>query len=298
MLVDHKTANLTMPKALQIFNNWARLRGLSAETMRGYEVDSRQFVKWYGGLGLGLTEVTSDHIEGFVQYLIDQRGCKATSVNRKLNTLDRFFYCLKKKGWVPNNPVDEVERLKTTETERTYLNPCEIQAMLSHIAHPILYFFVCTMVHTGIRVSECRNLQVTDVDIEERRIRIRNGKGGRHRIVPIGPKLQEELIFYLQRHRPHTESTRFFALEKTGSVSTQYVNQILWKAGRKAGITKHVTSHTLRHSFASHLVRQGTHIAVNQKLLGHANLKTTSIYLHIQQDEMKAAVENLDFTQG
>lgn len=140
MLVDHKTANLTMPKALQIFNNWARLRGLSAETMRGYEVDSRQFVKWYGGLGLGLTEVTSDHIEGFVQYLIDQRGCKATSVNRKLNTLDRFFYCLKKKGWVPNNPVDEVERLKTTETERTYLNPCEIQAMLSHIAHPILYF--------------------------------------------------------------------------------------------------------------------------------------------------------------
>lgn len=146
-------------------------------------------------------------------------------------------------------------------------------------------------------MSECRNLQVTDVDIEERRIRIRNGKGEASDRADWTETAGGAHILFAKTS-PAYGIYSFFALEKTGSVSTQYVNQILWKAGRKAGITKHVTSHTLRHSFASHLVRQGTHIAVNQKLLGHANLKTTSIYLHIQQDEMKAAVENLDFTQG
>lgn len=223
-----------------------------------------------------------------MRYLIIERGCQPTTINRKLNTLDRLFYCLKRKGFLVKNPLEEVDRLKTIEKERNYLTRQKLNSLLAAIDHEILYPFIFTMIHTGMRVSECRNLN-------ERIIFIRKGKGGQHRELPMSPQLVEQLTSYLTTVRPDTDSLLFFSLKRTGAVSIQYVNKILQAASQKAGINKHVTSHILRHSFASFLVKQETHIAVIQKLLGHASLKTTSVYLHVPHKEMREAVERFDF---
>ena len=134
-----------------------------------------------------------------------------------------------------------------------------------------------------------------DIDFNEKHIKIINGKGGKHRTIPLNPYLATQLNSYIELHRPITQSTYFFALKRTGSVSTQYVNRALLNAAKTAGIQKHITSHALRHSFATFLVKQNTNIVIIQKLLGHASLKTTSVYLHVQQAELKEAVGRIDF---
>ncbi|MEK4023665.1 tyrosine-type recombinase/integrase [Sporosarcina sp. FSL W7-1283] len=181
------------------------------------------------------------------------------------------------------------------EKERNYLTRQELNSLLAAIDHEILYPFIFTMIHTGMRVSECLNLKLADVNLNERIIFIRKGKGGKHKELPMSPQLVEQLTSYLTKVRPDTDSLLFFSLKRTGEVIIQYVNKILQVASQKAGINKHVTSHILRHSFASFLVKQETHIAVIQKLLGHASLKTTSVYVHVPHKEMREAVERFDF---
>ncbi|WP_078817063.1 phage integrase N-terminal SAM-like domain-containing protein [Sporosarcina newyorkensis] len=143
------------------------LRGLSQETLRGYKIDSCQFLKWLLPREVSIGEITGELIEEFMRYLIFERGCQPTTINRKLNTLDRLFYCLKRKGFIMKNPLEEVDRLKTIEKERNYLTRQELNSLLAAIDHEILYPFIFTMIHTGMRVSECRNLKLVDVYLNE-----------------------------------------------------------------------------------------------------------------------------------
>lgn len=152
-----------------------------------------------------------------------------------------------------------------------------------------------TMVYTGLRVNECIHLTLQDVDFEGNNIQVINGKGGKNRTVPMNQQLKQQLQTYLAEHRPQTDSLFFFTLKKSGTVSAQYVNRTLKGACEKAGIEKHVTSHILRHSFASYLVKKDTHVAVIQRLLGHASVKTTSVYLHVHQEDLQVAVNQIDF---
>ncbi|NYF23570.1 tyrosine-type recombinase/integrase [Sporosarcina sp. JAI121] len=287
-----------MNEALDVFEEWSSLRGMSHETMRGYYVDSQQFARWIGeksNAPVLIPAITVQHIEEFMRYLVKERKCMPRSVNRKLNTLAMFFQCMKKKNIIAENPLDEIERMKVPDTERTYLNRDEVEAIIDAINHPVLHYFALTMAYSGIRVNECIHLKLIDVNLDESYIQVINGKGGKNRRVPLSSHLAEQLTIYLQKHRPETNSLYFFATKRSGTVSTQYVNRILLEAYQKANIDKHVTSHILRHSFASYLVSKDTHVAVIQKLLGHASLKTTSIYLHVHQDDMKEAIERIDF---
>ncbi|MFD1031862.1 tyrosine-type recombinase/integrase [Metaplanococcus flavidus] len=287
-----------MNEGLELFEEWLAVRGMSQETRRGYAMDSRQFAKWMGqksNAPVLVPMVTGNHIEDFIRYLVGERKCMPRSINRKLNTLSMFFQCMKKKKVIEESPLEDIERMKVPDTERTFLTRDEVEAIIGAITHPVLHYFALTMAYSGIRVNECIHLKLTDVNFDEQSIQIINGKGGKNRKVPMSSHLAEQLRIYLKEHRPHTDSLYFFALKRSGSVSTQYVNRILLDACQKANIEKHVTSHILRHSFASYLVSKDTHVAVIQKLLGHASLKTTSIYLHVQQDDMKEAIERIDF---
>ncbi|MGG3893717.1 tyrosine-type recombinase/integrase [Geobacillus stearothermophilus] len=291
-------ASLLLNQAIPVFEEWLSMRGMSGETMRGYLVDINQFNRWMTSKSnspVFVDEITARHVEEFVSYLTNERGCKPRTVNRKINALSTFFQCMKKKKILSENPLEDFERVKVPDSERIYLSREEVEAIIQAIDHPVLHYFAMTMAYTGLRVSECINLTLHDVNLEDGYIQVINGKGGKNRTVPMSDRLKSKLQEYLKFHRPKTDSLFFFALKKTGTVSDQYVNRVLKEACKKAGITKHVTSHILRHSFASYLVKKDTHVAVIQRLLGHASVKTTSVYLHVNPNDLKEAVNQIDF---
>ncbi|WP_129724678.1 tyrosine-type recombinase/integrase [Xylanivirga thermophila] len=293
-----ETENLLLNQAIPVFEEWLSMRGMSGETMRGYLVDINQFNRWMTSKSnspVFVDEITARHVEEFVSYLTNERGCKPRTVNRKINALSTFFQCMKKKKILSENPLEDFERVKVPDSERIYLSREEVEAIIQAIDHPVLHYFAMTMAYTGLRVSECINLTLHDVNLEGGYIQVINGKGGKNRTVPMSDRLKSKLQEYLKFHRPKTDSLFFFALKKTGTVSDQYVNRVLKEACKKAGITKHVTSHILRHSFASYLVKKDTHVAVIQRLLGHASVKTTSVYLHVHPNDLKEAVNQIDF---
>lgn len=290
--------SMLINQAMEEFTEWLSIRGMSSETLRSYDVDMNQFSRWVTSKSNSpviIDEITVTNIEAFVSYLINDKECKPSTVNRKINSLSTFFQCMKKKDYIVQNPLEDFERMKIPDSERVYLDKEELEAVIDAIDHPVLHYFIKTMAYTGLRVNECIHLTLADVNLAEKYIHVINGKGGKNRTVPINDYLQKELFEYLDNHRPETDSLYFFALKKTGTVSSQYVNRMLKEATKKSGVEKHVTSHILRHSFASHLVKNDVHVAVIQRLLGHSSVKTTSVYLHVNQDDLQDAVNQINF---
>lgn len=294
--INEEQATL-MHTTLEGFHNWLVVRGMREETLRGYQMDIKQFHRFLAKDINGpifVSEIGITQLDGFVDYLTHEREVKPRTVNRKINAISTYFKYLKKNKLITDIPTDDFERVKVTDSERTYLTKGEVEKIIAAVTHPIIHYFVKTMANTGIRVKECIHLTLNNVDLEEGCLHVIDGKGGKNRTIPLNDHLIKELKEYLKKHRPETDSLYFFALKKTGTVSEQYVNRLLKEAYIKVGIDKHVTSHILRHSFASYLVKT-TNIAVIQRLLGHANIRTTSGYLHIQQDDLKKAVNSLDY---
>jgi site-specific recombinase XerD len=285
-------------QAIPLFKDWLKTRGMRKETLRGYDLDLNQFQLWMTALmnrPIFVDEVQLSHGERFVEYLANERDCKPATLNRKINALSSFFTFLRKRKMVMDNPMEDLERVKVPQTERTYLSEEEVIAIVQAIDHPVAHYFVMMMAYTGIRVKECITLTLKQVNLEEGYVQVIDGKGGKNRRVPMNQQLVEHMKEYLDQHRPDTDSLFFFAIKKSGSISVQYINRLLKKAAKKSGIQKHVTSHILRHSFASLLVKKDTHVAVIQRLLGHADVRTTSIYMHVNQDELQEAVNQISF---
>lgn len=297
-MIQVKNPSILINQAISEFQEWLSLRGMSGETLRGYDVDINQFSRWISAKSNSpviIDEISVTYIEDFVSYLVNVRGCQPRTVNRKINALSTFFQCMKKKKFISENPMEDFERMKVADSERVYLSKEEVETIIGAIKHPVLHYFTMTMAYTGLRVRECNHLTLNDVNFEEGYIQVNNGKGGKNRTLPLSKHLREQLSDYLEHHRPQTDSLYFFALKRTGTVSPQYVNRMLKEACEETGMKKHVTSHILRHSFASYLVKNDTHVAVIQRLLGHASVKTTSVYLHVNQDDLQAAVDQIDF---
>lgn len=295
-----KTQPVLYAVAMKQFIQSLRNRNMSQETIRGYSIDLKQLQKHLSAQKNGpiyLDEVTEEEVEAFHQSF-RTAGMKPATLRRKLNSSSSFFNYAVKKKWISFNPAEDIDRVPVKQQERTFLNQGEIKALVKNIEHPIIQAFVTMMVHTGLRVSECANLQLKDVDFAKKEVCVIEGKGGKDRTVPMNPTLIQHMKNYLNTVRPATESVNFFATAKTGAVSPQYVNQHLKKAAESAGIEKHVTSHALRHSFASQLVQGDVHVAVIKDLLGHADVRTTSVYMHTDMSDMQEAVNALPFIQG
>lgn len=276
-----------------------KMKQRSQETIRSYEIDLRQFLESLKTASNGpvfVDQITSESIEAFVQSKIKE-NITATSINRKIYAISSYCNYLVLKRHLALNPCNEVERLQGKSKERVFLTADEVNQLIESLEQPIIKYVVILMSYTGLRIKEAINLRLKDVDLKKNVVQVINGKGGKNRTVPISVELNELLQHYLEHVRPETESINFFATAKTGSISQQYVNVALKKATKKAGIDKHITSHILRHSFASRLVQSNVHVAIIQRLLGHADVRTTSIYMHANQSELLDAVNHINISQ-
>lgn len=173
----------------------------------------------------------------------------------------------------------------------TVLSPDEVNRILANIANLKHRCIIMTLYGAGLRVGEVCQLNVRDIDSNRMSIHIREGKGLKDRMIPLPEKLLSELRIYWKQYKP---SGFLFPGQTGGSYSPKSVQMILKRASNQAGIRKKVTPHSLRHTYATHLLEQGTDIRLIQQLLGHNSIKTTQLYLHISKAQFVRIKSPLD----
>lgn len=268
----------------------------SKETTEGYDKDLgmiQRFLESNYNCQLYVEDVKTQDIEDYLLMLKEVKSYQPASRNRHLNTLRSFYKFAMKKGWVRDNPTLPLEQVKVNRKERAYLTEDEFHDLLDVIDHNLIQLVIRFLYFTGLRISECLNLTLDDVNLDTNMIHVRHGKGDKERFVPISLKLLPYLVDYKENWRVETDSEFFFATKRTGRLSDVYVNRVLADATDTLGWKKKVSAHNLRHSFASQLVKNNINPVSIQKLLGHADLKTTSIYVHANKEQLTEAVNVL-----
>jgi site-specific recombinase XerD len=240
-----------------------------------------------------------EEIRAYQVYLFTQRKLGARTVGHHTAAL-RFFFC---KTLKRNYPIEEVPYPRASRRLPIILTQEEAIRLIDSASNLFHRAMLMTLYSTGMRRAELCHLKVEDIDSDRMIIHVRHGKRNRDRDVPLSPKLLETLREYWRWMQP---KTYLFPGTKNGWRADKPITpKVLWEACREAaqaaGITKDVPPHLLRHSFATHLVENGADLPTVQLLLGHCDLKATSIYLHLSERHLKAAgtpIDKADFSEA
>jgi len=235
-------------------------------------------------------DITQEDLEAFMRNVKEVKQYSANTRSNYFYTLRSLYAFAYKKGLVDRNIAASMDFMRMPKKERTYLTKKEVEATIDCIHSPLIGLIARFLFNTGLRISECLNLTLDDVDFEKRSIHVRQGKGRKDRMVPINNNIYGLLLDYRENWRDAYESDFFFATRKSGSISYSYVNGTIRSAAKQAGIKKPVSCHILRHSFASALVEKNVNLVQIQKLLGHESLAVTSIYTHTNMEALSEAV--------
>src|SRR5919108_4823433 len=283
-------------EALTLFAADLRRRGAAEKTRRAYGIDIGQFARWCGDQGLDPAEVTPRTLRRYAATLSDRKAVAAT-VGRKLAALRAFYRALREHAVVPQNPADLIPAPKRPRNLPRVLRPDEMAAVLDRIpaSTPLeirdrALFEVAYS--SGLRAEELVTLDVLSVDFDAEELRV-EGKGQKTRIVPAGEPALRALARYLERARPALRGgdgeTALFLSKSGRRLSTSDVRRRLRAWTRHAEVQGGVSPHTLRHSFATHLLEGGADLRAIQELLGHASISTTQIYTRVESARLKSA---------
>lgn len=283
-------------------------KGFSTNTSTAYRNDLQQFWEFFqekrssairngdGPNGAGSTDsawihVDLDLLNEYIGDLRTRKGYRDTTTARKVASLKSFFTFLSENGIIAEDPTESLSSPHVGRSLPKYLSEEEVFRLLDLASKQggnedqrdatimeLLYA-------TGLRVGELVSLNVRDIDLMENNIRCW-GKGAKERIVFLYPKAVSELKRYLSRVRPallgnHKGQTALFVNHRGERLTRQWVWNILKAYGEKAGISQRITPHTLRHSFATHLLQNGASLRHVQELLGHSSISTTQVYTHL-----------------
>lgn len=234
-----------------------------------------------------------------IKDFLDNVEATARTKAHYLTVFNSFYKYLLFMDKIKSNPCDGIKAPKLEKKLPTYLTNEEIAKLFNiRLTKPVDYrnkAILEVMYATGARISEVINLELNQIDFEECIIRV-VGKGKKERIIPLDDVAIEALDNYINNYRPFlikNETCNYVFLNKNGEkISRQMIFKILKNLANKAGITKEISPHTLRHSFASNLLNNGADLRVIQELLGHENLETTEIYSHLQNKKIKDDYNN------
>jgi len=279
--------------ALQQYLNSLELKESSRETIRGYRTLINEFMRYTEAFHNGpitVEEITASDVERFLAFRRSV-GDAPISRNRHFYILSGFFGFLLNRDLVKKNIMNMLTPIKINQKERQYLELHQVEKLLDAIEPPILKAAVTTLAYTGLRVSELCNLRDADVDLDARVIRVISGKGNKDRLVPISEKLYPVLLDYVVRLKPRKQTNYFFATHKNPLITDDYINRVIKVAATEIGLDFKPTAHILRHSFASALVKRNAPLPSVQRILGHADLRITSRYIHQNFSQIKDAVD-------
>jgi integrase/recombinase XerC len=248
-----------------------------------------------GALDRALLGIETETVRSFMSELRDKNYCKST-VARKLATLRSFYKFLVRRGHRGTNPVAAIRTPKQDKRLPKFLDVQQIEQLFANCDTSTLLgardrAILETLYSTGIRVSELIALDVPDVDLSQNVVRIR-GKGKKERVIPVGPSAVRAILHYLDMRRgsapPGRSEVEALFINKHGQrLSTRSVRRKLDKYLLEAGLDLSVSPHTLRHSFATHMLQRGADLRSVQELLGHQSLSTTQVYTHLSGAKVK-----------
>jgi len=269
--------------------------GLSPNTRSAYADDIGRFLDWLAQKGISsINAVTRKQI---LDHLMSEkaRGLAANSLSRHLVSLKIFFRYLAQEGLLSINVAETMESPKVWTMLPSVLTPKEIDRLFAapDLTTPlglrnraVLELFYAS----GLRVSELAGLQLHDLHFDEHFLRC-IGKGRKERVVPVGKDAIEKIRQYIKEVRPKLtpgpQEQTVFLSSRRQPMSRKTIWDMIKKCARSAGITKTIYPHTLRHSFASHLLANGAPLRIIQEMLGHADIATTQIYTHVDPDRLK-----------
>jgi integrase/recombinase XerD len=263
-------------------------RNYSKNTAESYIRALRDFAAYYHATP---DRLGPKQIRQYQLYLMQEKLLAPKSVIQKMAAM-KFFYLrvLKRRfHW------EEIPYPKIVRKLPVILSQDEVRTIIDAARDLYQRAILMTLYSTGMRCAELASLKIADIDSQRMMIRIHCGKGGKDRDVPLSPKLLETLREYWRWMKPQTYlfPSRYKA-GKESYITTKGVFSICQKTARKAGIPKTVGCHTFRHSFATHLLEAGADLRTIQLLLGHSDIKNTTIYLHLSQRHLRACPNPLD----
>jgi len=290
----------TFDALLDAFTDYLSIeRGLAHNSLVAYSADLLRYIEFCTASGAKHpAEVNSEHVRTFFSHL-KHVGLGVRSRARYLAALRGFYTFALNEGLLKHNPVSDIETPKLLHTLPHVLSIAEVEALLETCSSKnslgirdramLEVVYAC-----GLRVSELVALQLNDFHPASAYIKT-VGKGNKERIVPIGEEAMEVLQHYLEYGRPALlrgrRSNHVFLNRSAGGLTRQGFWKIIKRRALEAGINKNVTPHTLRHSFATHLLENGADLRVVQVLLGHADISTTQIYTHVTREHLQRVHE-------
>lgn len=267
--------------------------GLSDNTLAAYGSDLRLFAKWLNEIQL--TAVDEACIKNFLASR-QQQGISSRSSARIVSCLRRFYGYLLREGRISVDPTQLIDAPQLGRTLPDSLSETDVELLLQAPEITDMLGFrdrvMLEMLYaTGLRVSELVELKFSEINFRQGCVRI-VGKGGKERLVPAGEEAMEWAERYLGGPRQailgNRQSDYLFVTSRGSCMTRQAFWHIIKRYATKAEIDKHLSPHTLRHAFATHLLNHGADLRVVQLLLGHSDLSTTQIYTHIAQQRLKA----------
>jgi len=281
---------------LERFDEFLSLeQGSSARTNEAYGRDLARLAAW--AVTKGVREpggLTPAHLREFVYHLKDL-GLAPSSIRRGLSAVRTWYRFLLAEGVVEKDPSERIETPRKWRVLPEVLTATEVDRLIGAVSldEPMAFrdrAMLELAYGAGLRVSEWIGIEVKDVLFEELVVRV-FGKGGKERLVPIGRQAAGALAMYLRELRPRLEQGKgkgkLFLNARGGPLSRMGAWTILRKYVTQAGIEKPVTPHTLRHSFATHLLEGGADLRAVQEMLGHADISTTQIYTHVDREHLR-----------
>lgn len=237
-------------------------------------------------------ELADQEIREYLHYLIQEKKASQSAVSQAYSALKFFYETTLKRDW---NGF-RIPRVKMGKKLPVVLSLQEIQAIFSATRNLKHRAILMTTYSAGLRVSEVVHLKVSDIDSQRMVIRVQQGKGEKDRYTLLARRTLEVLRDYWREYRP--KDWLFPGQPAKGSLSVSAVQRVFWKVLDQAGIKKPATVHTLRHSFATHLLEAGTDLYHIQQLLGHTTPKTTTIYLHLSRKDLGGVTSPIDLLEG
>lgn len=277
------------------FRTYLRLeRGMSLNTYNSYSSDVREFASWLASEpcpGITLEKTAGENIRQYISSRIDPDGgpvITGRTQARILSSLRSFFGWLQTEGVITENPCDGIDAPKIGRYLPAVLSVDEVNDIMNSVDQSkwggvrdraiLELLYGC-----GLRVSEVSDMRISNVYLQEKFVRI-VGKGNKERVVPMGDPAAEAITAYLavRPEQADSDSEDILFLNRSGrQLSRISVFNMVKKQAMLAGITKEISPHTFRHSFATHLIEGGADLRVVQELLGHESILTTEIYTHL-----------------
>lgn len=268
-------------------------KGFSFNTLKSYKMDLIDFLDYVEKIGIkDVSEVDYSLLSEYITYLGMKKKLKPSSIERKIASLKTLFRFLLRQKIISNNPADLISSPKKEKRFPVVLEKGEIFELIFSIPEDNAMAvrnktIIMLLYASGLRVSELTKLNLKDLDLKQGVVHVL-GKGNKYRIVPLGKKTKEMLLKYLVYRKEFKSVDDSLFITRSGKrIQDRMIRYILTGYINKLAIQKRVSPHTIRHTFATHLLDSGANIRVIQEMLGHSSLSTTQIYTHLSIEKLK-----------